>query len=181
MSFAAFDPANDEDGLPIVLREPRQSWRANVFWGLGLGLPALLLPPFAGAEADWLEKAGTMLVGAGWMAFMGANAWRNWGRTVRCDMETIAVAQAFASRTIPLAAVASIEREDVRQSLRDFDNIGVSWRERARQMDTTAPINMYVLRDAAGQTLLRIDEEMEPPQALARFVQRVQRQVRRAR
>jgi hypothetical protein len=38
---------------------------------------------------------------------------------------------------------------------------------------------MYVLRDAQGRTLLRVDEEMEPPQAMRRFVERVRRAVRR--
>jgi hypothetical protein len=179
MTFAAFDPTNDEDGLPIVLTEPRQSWKANVFWGLVLGLPAVILPVFAGSEADVFEKWGMMALGVAWLAFMGANAYRNFGRTIRCDMETIAVSQAFASKNIRLADVASIQLEDIRKSLREFDQIGMSWREKARQMDTTAPINMYVLRDAQGRTLLRVDEEMEPPQAMRRFVERVRRAVRR--
>jgi predicted cobalt transporter CbtA len=42
--FATFDPANDEDGLPISVRGPKQSWRANLFWGL-LGLPMVVMPP----------------------------------------------------------------------------------------------------------------------------------------
>jgi hypothetical protein len=63
----------------------------------------------------------------------------------------------------------------VRQSLREFDEIGMSWREKARHMDTTAPINMYVLRGKEGKTLLRIDSEMEPPDAMRRFVKRVER------
>jgi hypothetical protein len=178
VTFAAFDPANDEDGLPIVLSEPRQSWKANLFWGLGLGLPAIILPIFAPSDADVFEKWGMMVLGVAWLGFMGANAYRNFGRTVRCDMETISVSQAFASKKVPLADVAGIQLEDVRQQLREFDEIGMSWRDKARHMDTTAPIHMYVLRDTQGGTLLRIDAEMEPPAAMRKFVKRVERAVR---
>jgi hypothetical protein len=175
MSFAAFDPTHDEDGLPIKLAEPRQSWKANVFWGLILGVPAAVLPWFADSDADPIEKWGTVAIGIAWLVFMGANAYRNFGRTVRCDMETIVVSQAFASKQVPLSEIASIQLEDVRQQLREFDEIGMSWREKARHMDTMAPIHMYVLRDAQGRTLLRIDAQMEPPAAMRRFVQRVER------
>jgi hypothetical protein len=178
MTFAAFDPAHDEDGLPIVLSEPRQSWKANVFWGLILGVPAVVLPWFAGSDADFIDKWGMFAIGIAWLGFMGANAYRNFGRTVRCDMETITVSQAFASKKVPLADVADIRLEDVRKQLREFDEIGMSWRAKARHMDTTAPIDMYVLRDAQGRTLLRIDSGMEPPHAMRRFVQRVQRSVK---
>lgn len=170
---------NDEDdGRPIVLTEPRQSWKANVFWGLILGLPAAILPVFAPADADVLEKWGTMALGLAWLGFMGASAYRNFGRTVRCDMETISVSQAFAAKKVRLADVASIRLEDVRKSLREFDEIGMSWREKARRMDTTAPIDIYVLRDAEGRTLLRIDSQMEPPAAMRKFVGRVQAAIR---
>jgi hypothetical protein len=169
---------NDDDDQILVLTEPRQSWKANVFWGLGLGLPAVVLPMFGPSDGDVFEKWGMMALGVAWLAFMGANAWRNFGRTVRCDRETISVSQAFASKKVPLAQVAGIELEDVRKSLREFDEIGMSWRDRARHMDTTAPINMYVLRDADGKTLLRIDSEMEPPAAMRQFVERVRRSIR---
>lgn len=178
MTFAAFDPANGEDGLAIVLTEPRQSWKANVFWGLALGLPAVILPWFAGSDADVFDKWGMLALGIAWLGFMGANAYRNYGRTIRCDLEAIRVSQAFASKKVLLADVAGIELEDVRKTLRDFDEIGMSWRDKARRMDTTAPINMYVLRDASGKTLLRIDSEMEPPAAMAKFVARVRRAIK---
>ncbi|AMO22329.1 hypothetical protein GCM10027034_26600 [Ramlibacter solisilvae] len=176
MAFATFDPSHDEDGRPIVLREPRQSWRANVFWALMLGLPAVGLPLLAGDEAMALEKYGTVLLGLGWMGFMGASAWRNLGRTVRCDMEWITLSQAFAPTRVALSQVASVTREDVRRQLRAFRDIGVSQAQRRHTFDTLPPIVMYVLRDAQGRTLMRLDQGMEPAGEMSRFLKRLQRQ-----
>ena len=55
-----FDTSDDfekpVDNGVIELHEPRQSWKANVFWGLILGLPAVLPLFLAGPEIPPLEK-----------------------------------------------------------------------------------------------------------------------------
>jgi hypothetical protein len=162
------------DDSPIELREPRQSWRANVFWGLMLGVPAIAIGLIAGPQAGAFEKYITLAIGIAWLSFMGFSAYRNFGRTVRCDHEFITVSQAFGSKRIALAEVKSITREDVRQQMRDFDNIGVSRMQQSRTLDTKAPMIMYVLRDGAGKQLLRLDKDMEPPGEMARFLRRLE-------
>jgi len=167
-------PRHEDDGRTIELREPSQSWKANVFWGLLFGLlaliPALMAPP----ETSWFEKYAWIAGGIAWMIFMGLSAYRNFGRKVICDANTIVVSQAFASARIALADVKSVTREDVRQQLREIDEIGMSRRDKLRRMDTKAPMIMYVLRDGAGKTLLRLDKDMQPPGAMRRFLDRLE-------
>jgi hypothetical protein len=167
-------PRHEDDGRTIELREPSQSWKANVFWGLLFGLlaliPALMAPP----ETSWIEKYAWVAGGVAWMIFMGLSAYRNFGRKVICDASTIVVSQAFASKRVALADVKQVTREDVRQQLREIDEIGMSRRDKMRRMDTKAPMIMYVLRDGAGKTLLRLDKDMQPPAAMRRFLDRLE-------
>jgi hypothetical protein len=167
-------PRHEDDGRTIELREPSQSWKANVFWGLLFGLlaliPALMAPP----ETSWFEKYAWVAGGIAWMIFMGLSAYRNFGRKVICDTSTILVSQAFASKRVALADVKQVTREDVRQQLREIDEIGMSRRDKMRRMDTKAPMIMYVLRDGGGKTLLRLDKDMQPPAAMRRFLDRLE-------
>jgi hypothetical protein len=169
-------PRHADDGRAIELREPSQSWKANVFWGLLFGLlaviPALLAPP----ETSWFEKYAWVVGGVAWMIFMGLSAYRNFGRKVICDGGTIVVSQAFASSRIALAEVKRVTREDVRQQLREIDEIGLSRYQKMQRMDTKAPMIMYVLRGGDGKTLLRLDKDMQPPAAMRRFLDRLENQ-----
>ena len=166
----AAEPA--DDGRPITIREPSQSWKANVFWGLILGLPAVILPLLPFADAPVWQRAGYVLLGLGWMAFMGFSAARNRGRTVTADMQEIVVSTRFGSERIPLAKVARIERTDVRQQLRDLDAIGRSSQKTA-PFSTMAPVILYILYDAEGRTLLKLDRDMEPAAELHRLLRRL--------
>jgi hypothetical protein len=169
-------PRHADDGREIELREPSQSWKANVFWGLLFGLlatiPALMAPP----ETPWFEKYAWIAGGMAWMVFMGLSAYRNFGRMVICDGNTIVVSQAFAASRIALANVKRVTREDVRQQLREIDEIGLSRYEKMRRMDTKAAMIVYVLRDGEGKTLLRLDKDMQPPAAMRRFLDRLENQ-----
>jgi hypothetical protein len=162
-----------DDGRAIEMREPRQSWKANVFWG-SLGLlaivPSLLAPP----ETSFIERYGTLALGLAWMVFMGLSAYRNFGRAVRCDDGFITVSQAFGAKRIALADVKKVIREDVRQQLRDIDNVGLSRYGKMKQFDTKAAMIMYVLQDAQGETLLRLDKDMEPASEMRRFLDRLE-------
>jgi hypothetical protein len=169
-------PRHADDGRAIELREPSQSWKANVFWGLLFGLlatiPALLAPP----ETSGFEKYAWIAGGVAWMAFMGLSAYRNFGRKVTCDGSAIVVSQAFASSRIALVDVKRVTREDVRQQLREIDEIGLSRYEKMQRMDTKASMIKYVLRDGEGKTLLRLDKDMQPPAAMRRFLDRLENQ-----
>jgi hypothetical protein len=163
----------EDDGRAIEMREPGQSWKANVFWG-SLGLlaivPSLLAPP----ETSFVERWGTAALGLAWMIFMGLSAYRNFGRTVRCDDSFVVVSQAFGAKRVALADVKKVIREDVRQQLRDIDNIGVTRYAKMKRLDTKAAMIMYVLQDAQGKTLLRLDKDMEPASEMRRFLDRLE-------
>jgi len=167
----AAEPA--DDGRPITIREPSQSWKANIFWGLILGLPAIILPLLPFADAPPWQRAGYVLLGFGWMAFMGFNAARNHGRTVTADMREIVVSSVFGSERIPLAKVARIERTDVRQQLRDFEAIGRPSQKTA-PFSTMAPVILYFLYDAEGRILLKLDKDMQPADELHRLLRRLE-------
>jgi hypothetical protein len=62
----------------------------------------------------------------------------------------------------------------VRQQLREIDEIGMSRRDKMRRMDTKTSMIMYVLRDAEGKTLLRLDKDMQPPAGMRRFLERLE-------
>jgi hypothetical protein len=166
-------PRNEDDGGIIRLREPGESWKANVFWGLLFGLLLFVPALFAPTDVSAWKKYGMMLLGVGWMAFMGRMAVQNYGRTVRCDMTSIHVSNAFGSERILLSTVKKVTRYDLRQKFQDIDNIGRP-RYKTRPLDTKAPIILYILRDAQEKELLRLDKNMEPPDELRRFLDRME-------
>jgi hypothetical protein len=176
---AAADPANArkappaDDGKPIEVREPRQSWKANVFWGLLFGLPAVVLPLLPVADVPTWQKAGYVLLGVAWMALMGFMAVRNYGRTVRVDMKEIIVSTPFDSERIALAQVTRVVRTDVRQQIRDFESVGRPSQKTA-PFSTMAPIILYILYDAEGRSLLRLDRDMEPAGEMGRLLRRLE-------
>ena len=101
-----------EDGRLIQMREPSESWKANVFWGLLFGLLLVLPPLFAPKDTPlplW-KKYGAMALGVAWMTFMGRSAIQNHGRTVRCDTTSIQISSPFASKRILLSDVNKLVR-----------------------------------------------------------------------
>lgn len=163
---------HEDDGGVIQMREPRESWKANVFWGLLLGLLLVVPSCFAPKDTPAWKKYGAMALGVAWMAFMGQKAIQNHGRTVRCDMVAIQVSQAFGSKRIPLSEVKKLARSDVRQNLRNLENIGQPKRA-TKPLDTRAALVLYILRDAQGKELLRLDKNMEPASEIRRFLDRM--------
>jgi hypothetical protein len=163
----------EDDGRAIELREPGQSWKANVFWG-ALGLLAIVPSLLAGPETSFIERWGTAALGLAWMIFMGLSAYRNFGRIVRCDDSFVVVSQAFGARRVALADVKKVIREDVRQQLREIDEVGLSRYGKMQRFDTKAAMIMYVLQDAQGKTLLRLDKDMQPATEMRRFLDRLE-------
>ena len=162
-----------DDGSEIVVHEPGESWKANVFWGLLFGLLLAVPPLFAGDDLPGWKKVGMIALGLGWMAFMARSAIQNRGRSIRCDSTTIEVRQPFGSRSIPLHEVRKIVRTDVRRNLRAIDDFGRS-KTRTRGLDTMPSIVIYTLHDADGKELLRFGKDMKPAGELDRLLTRLE-------
>ena len=171
-------PRHPDDGRTIELREPSQSWKANVFWGLLFGLlavvPALLAPP----QAPIVEKYIWVAAGVGWMAFMGLSAYRNFGRKVVCDGTAIVLQGSSPS----VSGTLSVVSVDGRAATFDIGtngalaafNVLVNTYATGDPLDTNAPMVMYVLRDAQGNTLLRLDRDMQPRAQMRRLLDRLE-------
>ena len=157
-------PRHDDDGRVIELREPREAWKANIFWGLAFGLPLILSSFFASPETSSLQKYGLMAAGLAWMGFTGFSALGNFRRKVRCDNMSIEVSQAFGSKRILLSDVKKVTGVDVGQKLKI-----VVGEKRAGTMDSA----FYVLRDAQGEELLQLDKNMEPAGEMRRLLERL--------
>ena len=172
--FEAADAvASPNDHSDIVIREPSQSWKANVFWGLLFGLLLAVPPLFAGEQIPGWKKVGMMALGLGWMAFMARSAIQNKGRSIRCDLETIDVREPLGGRQIPIANIRKIVRSDVRRNLRELEDIGRSSRQ-MRGLDTRAEMIVYSLYDANGKELLRLDKDMQPENEMRRLLDRLE-------
>jgi hypothetical protein len=163
-----------DDGSEIFMREPSESWKANVFWGLLFGLLLVVPPFFADADVPKWKRALAIAAGIAWMVFMGRSAIRNRGRTVQCNTKFIQVSDPFGTRSIPLSDVAKVTRRDVRKKLNEFDNIGRS--RRNRELSTLPEMVDYIAYDAAGKELVRLDKNMEPHTELRRFLNRIIKQ-----
>ena len=165
---------NDEANGIIEMREPSESWKANIFWGLLFGLLLIVPSFFAPEDVPVWKKFGLMFLGVAWLTFMGRKALQNRGRKIRCDEVSIVVSQPFDSRTILLAQVKTVTRNDVRKQFREMNDVGRS-RYKTKGLDTMPEIVMYSLRDAAGHELLRLDKNMEPGTEMRRFLDRMEK------
>lgn len=162
-----------DDGRIIVIREPRESWKANVFWGVLFGLLLIVPAVFAPADASALKRYGLMALGFAWMGFMSRKAMRNRGRRVRCDGTSIEILEPSGSRGILLSEVQEVTRSDERRKIRDIRDIGLP-RYETKPLDTLAPMVVFILRDAQGTELLRLDQKMEPSGEMRRFLDRME-------
>ena len=167
-------PVPDDGGL-IEMKEPSESWKANIFWGLLFGLLLLVPPYFAGPDVPLWKRVGTMFIGVAWMAFMGRSALQNRGRKVRMEGAMIEEIQPLGTRSISVYQVKKITRCDVRAKLREFEDIGRS-RTKTRGLDTTPDIVVYKLYGERGEELLKLDEHMQPPSEMHRFLARLEAQ-----
>ena len=167
-----------DDGDVIHLKEPAETWKANIFWGLLFGLLMIVPSFFAPEHTPLWKKYGLMILGAAWLGLMCRKAFQNNGRRVRCDLSEIVVSQPFGSRRIPLSEVKKVVREDIREELRKWNDVGRS-RYKTKPLDTLPAMVVYTLYDGTDRELLRLDKNMEPPGEMHRFLQRVETQTGR--
>ncbi len=166
----------EEHGGQIEIREPSESWKANIFWGLLFGLLLVIPACFAEAGTPGWKKYGMMAAGGMWMVFMVRCAIQNRGRSIRCDASAITISQPFGSRTIPLHEVRKVTRNDVRKKFRALSEFGMTEREKSRRMDTLAETVIITLYNANNEELLRLDNNMQPRTEMQRFLHRLEKQ-----
>ena len=162
------------DGSSIKMREPRETWKANLFWGLLFGLLLIIPSIFAPENVSVWKKYGSMVIGVAWIGFMSRRAFQSHGRTVRCDEIEIEISQPSGSWRIPLSEVKKITRSDVRETLREWNDIDRP-RYKTKPLDTLPSMVIYTLRDAAGRELLRLDKNMKPSSEMQRFLDRMKK------
>lgn len=163
-----------DDGSPIEIHEPGQSWKANVFWGLLFGLLLVIPPLFAPPSVAAWKKYGLALCGLAWMSALGVLALRNYARKVRLEGGEVVVSTPLSSRRFPLSDVKRVTRTDVRKQLAALRDVGRSSRK-STPFDTSAPLILYVLYDGQGRTLLRLDKDMTPEEEMTRFLGRLEK------
>jgi len=158
----------------ITLRQPSEAWKANLFWGAVFGLPLLLGGIFGPEDAPLWKRLGAMLLGALWTAFMVRTALRSRGTKVVYDGSTILVSDPFGARRIPVSQVHRVVREDLRQQFQELEEIGLSRRQKFERMSTLPPMVYFILQDAQGTELLRLDQNMQPEVALHQLLERLE-------
>jgi hypothetical protein len=161
------------EGDVIYLREPAETWKANLFWGLLFGL-LLIVPSFFAPEYTPLwKKYGLMILGVAWLGFMCRKAFQNRGRRVRCDWSEIEVSQPSGSWRIPLSEVKRAVRMDIREDLRKWNDMGRP-RYKTKPLNTLSSMVVYTLYDGSDRELLRLDKKMEPAGEMRRFLERME-------
>lgn len=161
------------EGDVIHLREPSQTWKANLFWGLLFGLLLIVPSIFAPEHTPLWKKYGLMILGLAWLGFMWRKAFQNYGRRVRCDSCEIQVLEPSGSWKIPLQVVKRVVRTDIREDVRKWNNFGLP-RYRIKPLDTLPAMVVYTLYDASDRELLRLDKNMEPACEMRRFLERME-------
>ncbi|MDR3556303.1 MAG: hypothetical protein P4L55_16235 [Syntrophobacteraceae bacterium] len=161
------------DGDVIFLSEPAETWKANLFWGLLFGLLMIVPSFFVPEHTPLWKKYGMMILGVAWLTFMCRKAFQNHGRKVRCDLDEIEVSQPSGSRRIPISEVKKVVREDIREELRKWNDIGRS-RYKTKPLDTLPAMVVYTLYDDSDRELLRLDKNMKPAGEMHRFLERME-------
>lgn len=167
-------PSAPSADAPLAVRQPAEAWKANLFWGAVFGLPLVLGGLFGPEDAPLWKRLGALALGLIWMAFMIRTALGNRGRKVVHEGASILVADPFVSRRISVGEVHRVVREDLRQKFKEVDEFGMSRRQKFERMSTLPRMVYFVLLDAQGGELLRLDENMEPKAVLHQILDRLQ-------
>lgn len=154
----------------LLLRQPAETWKANLFWCIlpgGIAVSGGL----SLAEREW---AGVLflLAGLAGVAWLVRQALKNRSYTLRCDSRNIVVSDRFCSRTIALRDIAEVRRLDVREQIRQLDPTVRSGRQR---FSTMSSVVVFSCLDSGGRELLRLNEGLEPEEELAELLRRMKK------
>ncbi|HEY3440460.1 MAG TPA: hypothetical protein VGK29_06905 [Paludibaculum sp.] len=150
----------------FVVREPSQSWKANVFYGLVMGLSFGLSALFA--DGPWTAARGFWVsVSFGFLLWMGQSAVENYTKTVRLSVQGLEECSYFGSRRIPWEEIGGLEFQDIRAQIEKFQD----WK--TRRSSTLPHIDIWAVSDRRGQELLRLSAEMEPEDVFRRMREQI--------
>jgi hypothetical protein len=145
------------------VRDSREAWKANLFWGAVLGIPAA--SAFFAGEGVVLQ---VFLGGAGllWCGFMAWTAAESKTREVRVDPGGIEERSIWNIRRASWADVRKIEQVDVARELGG-----------RRRRTSSARVVVWRLSDADGRQILSLPREMEPHDKLAALIRYAQARI----
>ncbi len=160
------------DAAPYFeVREPSQSWKANLFYGCVMGLVTGVPACFVrGGWKPW--PAIVAEAGIGFFLWMVQFAVLYFSRTASLSDAGLEERSFFGARRIPGEQMGGLEFQDVRRQLEWLNNIG-QWQ--TRKFSTLPCIDAWEVRDREGRTAFPLPADMTPPQTFQAMRDRMER------
>lgn len=151
--------------------EPRESWKANLFYGCVIGL-AMGVPCFfvKGVWKPW--PTFVAVVSVGFFVWMIQSSVFNYTRSVRLTDAGLEERTFFGSRRVPWEEFGGIEFQDVQKFLVDITNAG---RWQTRKFSTLPKIDVWAVNDREGRQIFSLPAEMLPKDAFQAMREQIQR------
>ncbi len=150
--------------------EPRESWKANLFYGCVLGL--LMAIPAYFVRGEWKPwPAIVATVGTGFFLWMVQSATLNYTRTVRLSQVGLEERSWFGSRRIEWNNLGGLEFHDVKKFNEDLSNLG---RSGTRKFSTLPRIDVWAVLDREGRWVISLPAEMTPADTFRAMRERLQ-------
>lgn len=160
-----------ETAPDLEVHEPRESWKANLFYGCILGL-LMGVPAFfvRGGWRPW--PAIVAVVGLGFFLWMVQSAVSNYTRTVRLSPAGLEERTFFGSRRIGWDDLGGLEFQDVRKQLEAFNRPEPG---QSRKFSTIPRIDIWMVKDRQGRDVFSLPAEMTPPATFRALRERIGR------
>lgn len=163
-------PAPFETAPEFEVQEPRESWKANLFYGCVLGL-AMGLPPFF-VRAEWTPwRALWATLGMGFLLWMLHSAALNYSLTLRLSAAGLDEHSVFGARRIPVEEIGGLQFQDIARQLENLK----PWQ--ARRLAGYRAIDIWVVKDREGREVFRLSSEMTPRDTFRVMRERIGRRI----
>jgi hypothetical protein len=151
--------------------EPRESWKANLFYGCVFGL-AMGVPCFfvKGAWKPWPTIVAVLSMG--FLAWMIQSAIFNFTRSVRVTDAGVEEVTFFGTRRVPWEEFGGLEFQDVQKFFTDLSNAG---RWQTRKFSTMPKIDVWAVKDSEGRQIFSLPAEMTPKETFLAMREQLQR------
>jgi hypothetical protein len=151
--------------------EPRESWKANLFYGCVIGL-AMGVPCFF-VKGVWKPApAFVAAVSVGFFVWMIQSAAFNYTRSVRLTDAGLEERTFFGSRRVPWEEVGGMEFRDAQKWLVDMSNAG---RWQSRKFSTLPKIDVWAVNDREAREIFSLPAEMTPKDTFQAIREQIQR------